>query len=42
MKNGLIIFVLIMLGGCAVSPPRNTENACNMLAEKPRLVRRSE
>ena len=24
-----------MLGGCAVSPPRNTENACNMLAEKP-------
>ena len=35
MKNGLIIFVLIMLGGCAVSPPRNTENACNMLAEKP-------
>lgn len=35
MKNGLIIFVLIMLGGCAVSPPRNIENACNMLAEKP-------
>ena len=35
MKNGLIIFVLIVLGGCAVSPPRNTENACNMLAEKP-------
>ena len=35
MKNGLIIFVLIMLGSCAVSPPRNTENACNMLAEKP-------
>lgn len=35
MKNGLIIVVLIMLGGCAVSPPRNTENACNMLAEKP-------
>ncbi|MEE2820816.1 MAG: hypothetical protein VX915_03605 [Pseudomonadota bacterium] len=35
MKNGFIVFVLIMLSGCAVSPPRNTENACNMLAEKP-------
>lgn len=35
MKNLLIFLAILMLGGCAVSPPRNTENACNMLAEKP-------
>ena len=30
-----IILALMTLGGCAVSPPRNTENACHLLAEKP-------
>ena len=35
MKNLAVFFVILMLGGCAVSPPRYTENACNMLAEKP-------
>ena len=35
MKNLLVFFVILTLGGCAVSPPRNTDNACNMLAEKP-------
>jgi hypothetical protein len=35
MKNLLIFLAILMLGGCAVSPPRNTENACDMLAEKP-------
>ena len=35
MKNLLVFLAILMLGGCAVSPPRNTENACNMLAEKP-------
>ena len=35
MKNLLIFLAILTLGGCAVSPPRNTENACNMLAEKP-------
>ena len=35
MKTGFIIFLLVVLGGCVVSPPRNTENACNVLAEKP-------
>ena len=35
MKNLLVFLAILMLGSCAVSPPRNTENACNMLAEKP-------
>ena len=36
MSQKLVIVLVVMtLGGCAVSPPRNTENACQMLAEKP-------
>ncbi|MBU26075.1 MAG: hypothetical protein CMD99_08615 [Gammaproteobacteria bacterium] len=34
MRSGLILAIGIF-SGCTVSPPRNIENACQLLAEKP-------
>ena len=33
--RSVLAIAIGILSGCAVSPPRNTENACQLLAEKP-------
>jgi hypothetical protein len=35
MTRLVLLAAALVLSGCAVSPPRNTDNACNLLAEKP-------
>lgn len=35
MSHTIPIFLMIVLVGCAVAPPRNQTNACKLLAEKP-------
>ena len=35
MKSLVLVLGLVVLVGCTQSPPRNTENACQLLSEKP-------
>ena len=35
MIRSVSVIAIGILSGCAVSPPKNTENACQLLAEKP-------
>ncbi|RFA30040.1 hypothetical protein CAI21_07440 [Alkalilimnicola ehrlichii] len=42
MRLSLILLALLMIGGCASTPPSNINNVCDIFAEKPHWQRAAE